>query len=124
MSDQFHRKRVDFFPVTFGNGVRDAANRAGVLLTPFHNRRWDSDQLTLRRHYAAFWKAISMHAVEQSLQSRKGVALTVTAAALLLAMLWVFDLMRPHMLPLPPTAPIRGISVITAPAPPPPSRGR
>ncbi len=27
----------------------DAAERAGVLLAPFHNRRWDSDQLTLRR---------------------------------------------------------------------------
>jgi scyllo-inositol 2-dehydrogenase (NADP+) len=27
----------------------DAAGRAGVLLAPFHNRRWDSDQLTLRR---------------------------------------------------------------------------
>lgn len=27
----------------------DAAKRAGVLLAPFHNRRWDSDQLTLRR---------------------------------------------------------------------------
>ena len=27
----------------------DAAERAEVLLAPFHNRRWDSDQLTLRR---------------------------------------------------------------------------
>ncbi len=27
----------------------DAAERDGVLLVPFHNRRWDSDQLTLRR---------------------------------------------------------------------------
>ena len=25
------------------------AREAGVVLTPFHNRRWDSDQLTLRR---------------------------------------------------------------------------
>jgi scyllo-inositol 2-dehydrogenase (NADP+) len=29
--------------------VVDHAERAGVLLTAFHNRRWDSDQLTLRR---------------------------------------------------------------------------
>jgi scyllo-inositol 2-dehydrogenase (NADP+) len=27
----------------------DRARQAGVLLTVFHNRRWDSDQLTLRR---------------------------------------------------------------------------
>jgi scyllo-inositol 2-dehydrogenase (NADP+) len=27
----------------------ERAERAGVLLTVFHNRRWDSDQLTLRR---------------------------------------------------------------------------
>jgi scyllo-inositol 2-dehydrogenase (NADP+) len=27
----------------------DAAERAGVMLAPFHNRRWDSDQRTLRR---------------------------------------------------------------------------
>lgn len=27
----------------------ERARRAGLLLVPFHNRRWDSDQLTLRR---------------------------------------------------------------------------
>jgi predicted dehydrogenase len=30
-------------------GLADAADRAGRLLVPFHNRRWDSDHLTLRR---------------------------------------------------------------------------
>jgi scyllo-inositol 2-dehydrogenase (NADP+) len=32
-----------------GQELVDAADRAGVLLAPFHNRRWDSDQLTVRR---------------------------------------------------------------------------
>lgn len=32
-----------------GQELVDAAEHAGVLLAPFHNRRWDSDQLTLRR---------------------------------------------------------------------------
>jgi hypothetical protein len=79
--------------------------------------RWRSRWIRLRG-YAAFWRAIGLHAVERSLQSRKGVALTVTATALLLAALWVFDLMRAHMLPLPPIAPTRDISFITAPVPP------
>lgn len=30
-------------------GLVEHAERAGVALTAFHNRRWDSDQLTLRR---------------------------------------------------------------------------
>lgn len=32
-----------------GRRIVDAARAAGRLLTVFHNRRWDSDQLTLRR---------------------------------------------------------------------------
>jgi scyllo-inositol 2-dehydrogenase (NADP+) len=40
-------------PLTSTSGEARAlierAERAGVLLTVFHNRRWDSDQLTLRR---------------------------------------------------------------------------
>jgi predicted dehydrogenase len=32
-----------------GEQLVQAAERAGVLLTVFHNRRWDTDQLTLRR---------------------------------------------------------------------------
>ena len=32
-----------------GRGLASAARRAGVVLVPFHNRRWDGDFLTVRR---------------------------------------------------------------------------
>ncbi|HWH95948.1 MAG TPA: Gfo/Idh/MocA family oxidoreductase [Baekduia sp.] len=32
-----------------GRALAQAAERAGVVLSPFHNRRWDDDFLTLRR---------------------------------------------------------------------------
>ncbi|MGZ4618927.1 MAG: Gfo/Idh/MocA family protein [Frankiaceae bacterium] len=36
-----------------GRRLRDAATEAGLLLTVFHNRRWDSDTLTVRRMLSA-----------------------------------------------------------------------